>query len=319
MKALLRLEKDFQGCMLANQLDMGGQVVGDAHADAAERVQVYVEGYRLRLLDILQTNFTGLHGLLGDEQFDTLGRAYIDAYPSTHRSVRWFGRHLETFLRDTPPYDGHLYLAEMAAFEWAQGLVFDAADEPMAEMQTLAALPPDAWAGLRFTLHAAVQRLDMRWNIPKVWQVLEANEAPELQDAEVAGLRTGHRFHVGGQAFLYPVMVLGHVREGQVHHLMGHHPSRLQLLVGGLGAYAQTDEGTVLVAIGGARGVAVAGTGMHPEGYFRHRIATVVMGHRLAGGIHPMQYLRLGDRELAQRRSHHRHPHRLTSRRLPDA
>ena len=184
MGPLLNLERDFQECMLKNDPDMRGQVVSTARADATERVRIYVEAYRLRLLEVLQDNYTGLHGLVGDEGFDRLGRAYIDAHPSTHPSVRWFSRHLEDFLRRTAPYDAHPYLAEMAAFEWAQGLTFDAADEPVAGIEVMASIPPDAWAGLTFTLHAAVQRLALRWNIPQVWQALETGETPELQESD---------------------------------------------------------------------------------------------------------------------------------------
>lgn len=168
MSALLKLEQSFQDCMLRNNLDMQGQVVGTARADAAERIRVYVEAYRLRLLEVLQDNYTGLHDLLGDEQFDAMGRAYIDAHPSTHPSVRWFSRHLEVFLKHTEPYAEHPYLAEMAAFEWAQGLSFDAADEPVAGLESMAQVAPDAWAGLRFKPHAAVQRLALRWSVPQV-------------------------------------------------------------------------------------------------------------------------------------------------------
>ena len=178
MSALQKLERDFQRCMLENSLEMAGQVVSDTRASAQERVQVYVEGYRLRLLEVLQDNFDGLHGLVGDEEFDRLGRAYIDAYPSTHPSVRWFSQHLPAFLRETEPYASHPYLAEMAGFEWAQGRVFDATDDATLGMEALAALPPESWALARFTLRAAVQRLDLHWNIPAVWRALEAQETP---------------------------------------------------------------------------------------------------------------------------------------------
>lgn len=181
MDTLFDLERAFQGCVLHGQPDMRGQVVGDARASADERIQVYVAAYRLRLLEVLQDNFTGLHALLGDEQFDSMGRAYLDAFPSTHPSVRRFGQHLEDFLRATAPYGEHPYLAEMAAFEWAQGLVFDAADEPQAGLDAVAALAPDAWAGLRFGLHAAVRQIAVRWNIPQTWQALEAGEPPDLR------------------------------------------------------------------------------------------------------------------------------------------
>ena len=176
MSALLRLENDFKDCVLGNRLDMRGQVVGDARADAEERIHVYVEGYRLRLLEVLQDNFPGLRGLLGDNQFDALGRAYIEAHPSTHASVRWFSRQLAGFLRSTAPYSGHPVLAELAAFEWAQGLAFDAADAPVLDVQALATLPPESWGRVRFGFHASLQRLDLDWNAPKIWQAVDAEE-----------------------------------------------------------------------------------------------------------------------------------------------
>src|SRR5882724_2531307 len=178
MSTLLKLEQDFKDCMLSNNLNMAGQVAGNARADAEERIHVYVEGYRLRLLEVLQDNFAGLHGLLGDEQFDAMGRAYIDAHPSTHPSVRWFSRHLPAFLRSTEPYSNHAYRAEMATFEWAQGLVFDATDAMPLDTQALATVPPESWGQVRFGLHPTVQRLDLTWNIPKVWQALDAEETP---------------------------------------------------------------------------------------------------------------------------------------------
>lgn len=178
MSALLKLEQDLKACVLGNTLDMQGQVVGNLQASAEDRVHVYVEGYRLRLLEVLQDNFPGLHGLLGDGQVDTLGRAYIDAHPSTHPSVRWFSRHLPEFLRLTPPYSTVGYLAEMAAFEWAQGLAFDAADATPVDMQALAAVPAERWGEVRFGLHPSVQRLDLSWNVPKLWQALDAEQSP---------------------------------------------------------------------------------------------------------------------------------------------
>ena len=185
MSALRKLEQDFQRCMLDNSLEMAGQVVGDGRASAEERVQVYVEGYRLRLMEVLEDNFDGLHGLVGDEEFDRLGRAYIDVHPSSHPSVRWFSQHLPGFLRGTEPYAAHPYLAEMAEFEWTQGCVFDAADDAAIGMEVFAALPPEAWAGARFTLRTAVRRLDLHWNIPAVWQALAAGETPpELVSGE---------------------------------------------------------------------------------------------------------------------------------------
>jgi len=176
VNTLRQLEESFKDCVLGNTLDMGGQVVGNARADADERIHVYVEGYRLRFLEVLQDNFNGLREFLGDEQFDVLGRAYIDAHPSTHPSVRWFSQHLPAFLRGTEPYSNHPILAEMAAFEWAQGRAFDAADAQTLDMQALAAVPPESWGQVKFGLHPSLQRLELQWNAPKIWQAIDAEE-----------------------------------------------------------------------------------------------------------------------------------------------
>ena len=185
--ALLKLEEDFKDCMLTETFDMRGQVVGTARAGAEERVKVYVEGYRLRLLEVLQDNFPGLHGHVGDDEFDRLGRAYIDAHPSAHPSVRWFSKHMAEFLRSTVPYDTHPYLAEMAAFEWVQGLVFDAADMEALDMDALAKIPAEDWARVRFQFHPSVQRLDLKSNMPKFWQALDSEtQPPEISSDEPA-------------------------------------------------------------------------------------------------------------------------------------
>jgi hypothetical protein len=185
MSALKKLERDFQACVLARSNDMRGEVVGTEQASAEERVGVYVEGYRLRLLEILEDNFPGLLALLGGEEFDRLGRAYIDAYPSRHPSVRWFGQEMGEFLTKTPAYAGRPELAEMAAFELRQSDVFDAADADMAAVQDLVTIPPESWAEMHFTLHPSVRTLGLRWNVPPVWRALDKEEkVPAFSRAE---------------------------------------------------------------------------------------------------------------------------------------
>ena len=178
MSALRRLEQQFQECVLARRDDIQAAVVGTARANAAERVGVYVEGYRLRLLETLENNFPGLRALLGDDAFDELGRAYIDAHPSTHPSVRWFGQELASLLRSMAIHGQRPELAEMAEFELCQADAFDAADAPLITIEDLARLPPPAWAALRFALHPSVRLLALRWNVPPVWQATDQERDP---------------------------------------------------------------------------------------------------------------------------------------------
>jgi len=133
--------------------------------------------------------------MAGDEEFDRLARAYIDAQPSTFRSVRWFGNRLGEFLRTTRPYSDYPAFAEMAEFEWAMSDAFDAADSPIATIGDMAALRPDAWPGLTFATHASVRRLDLRWNVPSAWNAVNTGEEPpvlEENDYPVAWLIWRH-------------------------------------------------------------------------------------------------------------------------------
>lgn len=178
MSGLAKLQAHFQSFLLGQGGGIERFIVGSERASVADRLAVYADAYRLRLLEILEEDFPGLRGMLGAEAFGTLGLAYIEAHPSTHPSVRWFGRQLVRFMREAPPYRDQPALAEMAAFEWAQGEVIDAADGPTVSVDQLAALPPASWPEMRIIFQSALRRLDLAWNVPAVWSAIDEEQTP---------------------------------------------------------------------------------------------------------------------------------------------
>jgi len=54
-------------------------------------VGIYRHAYRARLVAALRDNHEVLALALGDEAFDAIAQAYIDAHPSRFASIRWFG------------------------------------------------------------------------------------------------------------------------------------------------------------------------------------------------------------------------------------
>lgn len=145
----------------------------------------------MRLIEALDTDYPGLHTMAGDEEFDRLTRAYIDAQPSVFRSLRWFGNRLSEFLRTTKPYSDYPVFSEMAAFEWTMSNAFDAADSTVSGLPDMAGLAPDVWPALVFVPHASVQRLNLRWNVPTVWGAINTGEEPpdlEENDYPIAWL-----------------------------------------------------------------------------------------------------------------------------------
>lgn len=169
---LVDLQTEFQSYLLGGQSEIGHHVVATDKTTAAQRLAVYGNAYRLRLLEVLGEDFPGLKGLLGAESFTALGRAYIDAHPSAHSSIRWFGRHLSHFLRKRAPYNDRPELAEMAAFEWAQGEVVDASDSPVCSVEQLITVSPMRWPDMRVVFQHAMRRLELNWNVSIVWRAI---------------------------------------------------------------------------------------------------------------------------------------------------
>ncbi len=183
MPDLSGVQQRFVDWLLHTDPAFAGDVADDGRIPLETRLGIYRNAYALRLMEALMDAYPALHTLLGDARFEDLARAYIDAHPSSYRSIRWFGDRMAAFLRDRPPYREQPVLAEMAAFEWALRGAFDAADVRPLTRAALAGIPPEAWAGLRFVFHPSLARLDLGWNVPRLWRAIDAGEAPVPPEA----------------------------------------------------------------------------------------------------------------------------------------
>ena len=182
MSALTDTQARFQAYVLAGDGGIVTEIAGADDAFRRTRLDIYYNAYRLRLAEALATDYEILKAYIGHDVFDAIARDYIEARPSVFRNVRWFGGHLPDFLRDGPRYAARPILADLARFEWTLGLAFDAADTPALRFEDLAAVPPEAWAGLRLTPHAALHAVELRTNAVAVWNQLKNTDqgiAPE--------------------------------------------------------------------------------------------------------------------------------------------
>ncbi len=177
-RPLPELQHAFARYLVEREGEVTSLILGDEKADAKERMDLYAGAYVTRLIEALENHYPGLWGLVGDEQFWRLCREYIARHPSTFRSIRWFGDRMEAFLAENAPYRDHPFLAEMAAFEWAQGRVFDAADAEALGEAELQQVPPERWGFLTFAFTPAMEWVDLHWNVPALWQALDREETP---------------------------------------------------------------------------------------------------------------------------------------------
>lgn len=161
-------------------------VLADARASAQRRLGVYAHAYRARLREVLAKDFPGLRALAGPDTFDAIALDYIAATPSHHPNARWYGARLSAFLRDDVRWRAQPALAEIASLDWAFGLAFDARDANAVTFDELAAVAPQDWPMLRFTLHPSLQRLSFNHNVAAIRRAHDRGEplpAPETFDA----------------------------------------------------------------------------------------------------------------------------------------
>lgn len=173
MLDLKRLQDQFQNYLLNQDPLICNKIISTTKVPATSRLEIYREGYFLRLLEVLQNDFEGLHTLLGDHQFEELAYHYIKTHPSTFRSVRWFGKFLFQYLQNTEPYRDQPFLVEMAQFEWALTEAFDAQNSNTITIETMSGIQPDDWPYIHFKLHPSQRILTFFWNIIPLWNAVK--------------------------------------------------------------------------------------------------------------------------------------------------
>lgn len=172
-----------------------GVPTGDADGLLRPRVRggaplldIYRHAYRARLVEALRDNHDLLPRVMGDDAFDALAAAYVEAQPSRHPSIRWYGDELADFMATREDLVPHPALIDLARFEWALRAAYDAADAQPLVAEALAAVSPSAWAGLRLRPLPSAVLLGLAWRIGPLTQALRTAET----DAELPEPEPGH-------------------------------------------------------------------------------------------------------------------------------
>ena len=139
------------------------RILPNARMAPVERLEVYNQQYWYRLLEALTEDFPGLKALLGDRAFDRLCRDYLLAHPSRSWTLRNLGERLPGFIRGRTRGIPRAALAEdMARFEWAKVVAFDAESLPPASPESLASADPSC---LRMKLQPHLSLLALRYGV----------------------------------------------------------------------------------------------------------------------------------------------------------
>ena len=182
---LAELQSLFQSAVLTGDAEDGAildVVAPPRDADRATMMGVYVNAYRLRLAEFLDEDYPALRVLLGDDDFEALVEAYIDANPSRLRNARWYTARLPEFMQESENWSANALAIGLALFERALTDAYDAADAPALSIETLAEFSPQDWPRLGFTFHPSLRLIEVAAGVLDAYAAATADE----QDEEAA-------------------------------------------------------------------------------------------------------------------------------------
>lgn len=187
MRSLRALQLAFSGAVLSARRRVPAAIARPADGNRSRRFAIYHDGYRLRLAESLATDYPATAAVLGADRFALLARAFVEAQPSTHFNLRWYGAGFAEFLRAHRDADS-CATADLAAFEWAVGGSFDAADASPLTVDDVAGVPPESWPQLVLAFHPSLRRLEVPPGVPQLWRSATSGEpAPYRPDTNAAG------------------------------------------------------------------------------------------------------------------------------------
>lgn len=188
MPSLVEIQRGMAAATISGDASAlaGLGIVAGALGSAA-RVDIYRNNVFSNYRRALAATFPVVRRLVGAAFFNTAVDAYVRAHPSTRGDVNRYGGELARFLAEYAPARALAYLPDVARLEWAIDQAAIAADAPRFDLAALAALPEDAYDGLRLVPHPSVQLVEARYPILHIWQVNQ----PDFEGSPEVDLEEG--------------------------------------------------------------------------------------------------------------------------------
>ena len=138
------------------------------------RLAIYRNNVRSTLHGALQDVYPVVKRLVGEDFFRQMAREYLMQHPSPSGDLHEFGATFPAFITNYPEAAGLIYLADTAKLEWLYHQLFHAAEHPALNLERLAEILPEQYAGLKFSLHPASALLTSPFPIHRIWAINQA-------------------------------------------------------------------------------------------------------------------------------------------------
>ncbi len=194
---LAAVEREFAACILDNVLGLdsdgaSGVATGPADGSFASQIvpagtlsvgaalDVYRNGYVVRLCEQLGETYEALWWCLGDEDFFSLCRRFIGQHRSHSHNLSDYGGEFAALVGGSEYAESWPFLADLARFEWSFKELFHQREHAHAGAAWLASHPRLSDAPLRFGEACLLFRSD--FSIHEIWKARHSACASELPD-----------------------------------------------------------------------------------------------------------------------------------------
>lgn len=185
MSALAALQSRFLGGLLDGSDGAAGDIHDARHFSVEQRLAVYANAYRRRLVEALASVYERAFLALGDEAFDALALAYVESHAPTDRSLARYGADFPEWMRRRDPALG--IVADVATIDAALRRAFEASDATPILRDALLGLAPMQWASLRLRFVPALSVGAVHPNAIARWRSV-AGPGPHEPDAPTDGV-----------------------------------------------------------------------------------------------------------------------------------
>lgn len=163
---------------------LGDVILPSQRLSSEQRIGIYHDMYMLRMVEALEFDYPGVARLLGHARFHRLVEGYVGAFPSRSYTLNRLGDHLPEYIASLDALPRRALLADLARFELAITLAFDAAQSATLSPEAILSVPAEAWAEARFRTIEALQLLRVGYPVDDYLQsVKQGGTRPPLRKA----------------------------------------------------------------------------------------------------------------------------------------
>ncbi len=193
------LQTSFQKVLLDAQCIGADWVKGSArNLTSRDRLNIYHNAYRVRLIDVLLDTFEHTAIYLGDDWFHQLASDYVQSHHSTHTNIGLYGKEFPDFLAEQLADD--LEVSELALMDWKLRRAFDGPDSTVMTQEDLQRLASEGNINFRLQAVATLSITTQHFNTLDIWQAINNDEHPPVvrrldEPVDILIWRKGHSPH----------------------------------------------------------------------------------------------------------------------------